>query len=64
MSYGEIYNICRSACIVTDNWFGYFMGSNKVCISIKRQQKQFSIEETGYEQAKEEIKKSFKEDKT
>lgn len=37
---------------------------NKVCISIKRQQKQFSIEETGYEQAKEEIKKSFREDKT
>ena len=38
-------------------WLG-----NKIYISIRRQQKQFSIEETGYEQAKEEIRKGFKED--
>lgn len=39
-------------------WIG-----NKIYISIKRQQKQFSIEETGYDQAKEKMKESFKEDK-
>lgn len=38
-------------------WIG-----NKIYISIKRQQKQFSIEETGYDQAKEKMKESFKED--
>ena len=39
-------------------WIG-----NKIYISIKRQQKQFSIEEVGYDGAKEIIKESFKEDK-
>ena len=39
-------------------WIG-----NKIYISIRRQQKQFSIEETGYDQAKVKIKESFKEDK-
>ena len=39
-------------------WIG-----NKIYISIRRQQKQFSIEETGYDQAKAKIKESFKEDK-
>lgn len=39
-------------------WLG-----NKIYISIKRQQKQFSIEETGYNQVKEKMKESFKEEK-
>lgn len=39
-------------------WIG-----NKIYISIKRQQKQFSIEEVGYDGAKEIIKEKFKEDK-
>lgn len=39
-------------------WIG-----NKIYISIKRQQKQFSVEECGYDGAKEIIKEKFKEDK-
>ena len=39
-------------------WIG-----NKIYISIKRQQKQFSIEEVGYDGTKEIIKEKFKEDK-